>query len=360
MGLVGRKYSAGNSYRYGFNGKENDNEVKGEGGQQDYGLRIYDPRLGKFLSVDPLTKKFPFLTPYQFASNTPIQSIDLDGAEAQNVITGEIDNQLNPRTVGEFKGNKKSLSPWSDLLLQGNSSSEIKSANERFVLHEFKDQKLSHASGNLLNRDYYSVKIDQLPKNFNSPGDFFSFVRVNLNHFMKGGGNSFEPYDGGEDALWKSANPLSSIMRFKGRVGGYNIDDADVVTSNYSYSDKAAYWVFKPVTDISFLSLGSPSLAGDANHPLAGYRQFGIAPNQENGSTFYVRGVDRAWGIGDALLQNVVFNSADILWNIVMKNIANYINTNGGKAIVSDPISDRVNWFKLKSSEKQKIIDAGN
>ncbi|MBW7891902.1 MAG: hypothetical protein H3C48_12960, partial [Chitinophagaceae bacterium] len=64
------------------NGKENDNEVKGEGNQQDYGMRIYDPRLGRFLSVDPLTDKYPELTPYQFASNTPIQAIDLDGKEA--------------------------------------------------------------------------------------------------------------------------------------------------------------------------------------------------------------------------------------------------------------------------------------
>jgi RHS repeat-associated protein len=54
---------AGSGYRYGFNGKENDNEVKGEGGQQDYGMRIYDPRLGKFLSVDPLAKEYPMLTP---------------------------------------------------------------------------------------------------------------------------------------------------------------------------------------------------------------------------------------------------------------------------------------------------------
>ena len=44
---------AGTDYRYGFNGKENDDEVKGEGNQQDYGMRIYDPRLGRFLSVDP-------------------------------------------------------------------------------------------------------------------------------------------------------------------------------------------------------------------------------------------------------------------------------------------------------------------
>jgi RHS repeat-associated protein len=75
-----RKWSLG-SYRYGFNGKENDNEVKGEGNQQDYGMRVYDPRLGKFLSVDPLTPKYPELTPYQFSGNTPIQATDLDGAE---------------------------------------------------------------------------------------------------------------------------------------------------------------------------------------------------------------------------------------------------------------------------------------
>ena len=78
--MPGRKYSTG-SYRYGFNGKENDNEVKGEGNQQDYGLRIYDPRLGKFLSIDPIAADYPELTPYQFASNRPIDGIDIDGLE---------------------------------------------------------------------------------------------------------------------------------------------------------------------------------------------------------------------------------------------------------------------------------------
>jgi RHS repeat-associated protein len=69
------------AYRYGFNGKENDNEVKGVGDQQDYGMRIYDPRVGRFLSVDPLEKKYPELTPYQYASNRPIDGIDQDGLE---------------------------------------------------------------------------------------------------------------------------------------------------------------------------------------------------------------------------------------------------------------------------------------
>lgn len=76
--MPGRSYSNGSDYRYGFNGKEKDVETI----TQDYGMRIYDERLARFLSEDPLTKKYPELTPYQFASNTPIQAIDLDGLEA--------------------------------------------------------------------------------------------------------------------------------------------------------------------------------------------------------------------------------------------------------------------------------------
>ncbi len=81
MVMPGRGYSIGKQYRYGFNGKENDNEVKGEGNEINYDARIYDPRIGRFLSIDPLTKKYPWYTPYQFAGNKPIWAADLDGME---------------------------------------------------------------------------------------------------------------------------------------------------------------------------------------------------------------------------------------------------------------------------------------
>jgi RHS repeat-associated protein len=87
MAQPGRKYSAGSSYRYGFNGKEIDNEVAGDGNQYDYGFRIYNPRIGKFLSVDPLASSYPWYTPYQFAGNKPIQCVDLDGMEEIDAIT---------------------------------------------------------------------------------------------------------------------------------------------------------------------------------------------------------------------------------------------------------------------------------
>lgn len=47
----------------------------------DYGFRIYDPRIAKFLSVDPLSSSYPWYTPYQFAGNKPVWAIDIDGLE---------------------------------------------------------------------------------------------------------------------------------------------------------------------------------------------------------------------------------------------------------------------------------------
>lgn len=88
MLMPGRTYTATTGYRYGFNGKEkeNDNDVKGTGNQQDYGMRIYDPRVGKFLSTDPLSDNYPWYTPYQFSGNSPILSVDIDGMEPSKVL----------------------------------------------------------------------------------------------------------------------------------------------------------------------------------------------------------------------------------------------------------------------------------
>jgi len=69
------------TYRYAFNGKLHDDNIYGKDNSYDYGMRTYDPRLGRFMSVDPIAKQFPELSTYQFASNSPIQAIDLDGKE---------------------------------------------------------------------------------------------------------------------------------------------------------------------------------------------------------------------------------------------------------------------------------------
>ena len=99
MTMPGRVYVSANRFRYGFNGKEKDDEWKSDGNEYDYGMRVYDPRLCKFMSVDPLTKKYPELTPYQFASDRPIQFIDIDGKEGE-VPTIPMSLKLAPLSAG--------------------------------------------------------------------------------------------------------------------------------------------------------------------------------------------------------------------------------------------------------------------
>jgi RHS repeat-associated protein len=76
-------------YRYGFNGKEKDQDGEFGNTHYDYGFRIYNPAIAKFLSVDPLTDEYPWYTPYQFAGNKPIIAIDIEGAEPEYVINKE-------------------------------------------------------------------------------------------------------------------------------------------------------------------------------------------------------------------------------------------------------------------------------
>ena len=67
------------SYRYGFQGQEKDDEVKGEGNSYDFGARIYDPRVGRWLSRDAYEAKYPAFTPYNFVANNPLIFVDPDG-----------------------------------------------------------------------------------------------------------------------------------------------------------------------------------------------------------------------------------------------------------------------------------------
>ncbi|MBI1227717.1 MAG: hypothetical protein GC192_20960 [Bacteroidetes bacterium] len=97
MEMPGRVTTQPGAYRYGFNGKEKDED--GEIGlltNYDYGFRIYNPAIARFLSVDPLTQEYPFYTPYQFAGNMPSVFIDLDGLEPADGTVEARDNVQRP------------------------------------------------------------------------------------------------------------------------------------------------------------------------------------------------------------------------------------------------------------------------
>lgn len=80
-------YTQLKGYRFTFNGMEKVDEINGSGNALDFGARIYDARLGRWMSVDPLSIKYPDLSPYIYCANNSILFIDPNGKE---IIIGGI------------------------------------------------------------------------------------------------------------------------------------------------------------------------------------------------------------------------------------------------------------------------------
>jgi RHS repeat-associated protein len=98
------------NYRYGFNGMEKDDEVKGSGNSYDFGARMYDSRLGRWLSLDPKFQIYVNLNPYHFTGNNPIRFIDTKGDVI--VVPNKADRKavlkmINSKAVGLYAFNSK-------------------------------------------------------------------------------------------------------------------------------------------------------------------------------------------------------------------------------------------------------------
>lgn len=83
--MPGRQFNS-NQYRYGFNGQEKDDEVKGDKNSVDFEARIYDSRLGRWLSVDPDLSLLPSISPYNFVLNSPNLFCDPNGKYSKVTI----------------------------------------------------------------------------------------------------------------------------------------------------------------------------------------------------------------------------------------------------------------------------------
>ena len=180
------RYGSGNlvgagGYRYGFNGKEKDDNITGKTGAiYDYGFRIYDARIAKFLSIDPLTKKYPWYTPYQFAGNTPIQALDIDGLENiyyGNVLTMKGFSGSNTLRLATSEGIKTEMQIWGTekakvkhdvyLVALDNKAFSLISTGEAFTV-SFKNDHLSdkgtYTTFNKTQTESMALPINLLPE----------------------------------------------------------------------------------------------------------------------------------------------------------------------------------------------------
>jgi len=95
--LVPHRTFSSPEYRYGFQGQEKDDEVKGNGNSLNYKYRMHDPRVGRFFAVDPLIKEYPHYTPYSFSGNKVIAHREIEGMEDLSI---HVANPATPNRPG--------------------------------------------------------------------------------------------------------------------------------------------------------------------------------------------------------------------------------------------------------------------
>jgi RHS repeat-associated protein len=76
MTMPGRSYNA-HTYRHGFTGHEKESDLAEGIYTTEY--RLYDARVGRWLSVDPLFEKHVGMSPYNYCMLNPVMMVDPDG-----------------------------------------------------------------------------------------------------------------------------------------------------------------------------------------------------------------------------------------------------------------------------------------
>jgi len=111
--MPGRSFTSSVGYRYGFNGKEKDDEIKGSGNSYAFESRIYDPRLARWLSIDPRFGDYAWQTPYAYHGNSPINRIDYKGEGDKPPVNNDekLYQDINAGEAPEFS--RKDANPFS-------------------------------------------------------------------------------------------------------------------------------------------------------------------------------------------------------------------------------------------------------
>jgi hypothetical protein len=239
----------------------------------------------------------------------------------------------------------------------------IKNVASTWMVDNFYTTNVNSASGDVVNCDFFPVRITQLPTGF-TPETLLEYFRKNINKFVDSNLDvSFEAYDDNPNAathFYDTArlnafgiNSIGALIHIHMTNDG-SVIESDYYNNNTPGSEKHRF---------TFTTMATPL---DFSHPVAGNREFGIYrstdPLHPNEFVFYTMGVDRTsdwvFDLGNSMLNG--FAKADKLWSSVQKNMINFINkpSSGGLAQYHGPpasVKARPKWDDVKDYLKGLI-----
>ncbi len=179
-------------YRFGFNGMEADDEIAGTKNQYTTEFRMYDSRIGRWWSVDPLFKKYPWQSPYVAFDNNPISMIDPSGAGAKVTFKKDEDGNYMKDEDGNYMVNVEA-----DIYIYKNEGEDIdleafakeleSSLNQQFNEGDNKIKVYDPESGRQKKASAefkFNVKTIDAPPNENLAKNVSSNEKMSKNYFF--------------------------------------------------------------------------------------------------------------------------------------------------------------------------------
>jgi len=141
--------------RYTFSGKERD----GETGYSYFGARYYNSDISIWLSVDPLSDKYPNLTPYAYCANNPVKLVDPNGMEWETTEDQNKANTLIETATKQKESKQQELNGLQDIAKPTNNQKEQISSLKKEI--EYLDQGIENITnmGNDQNETYHFKEV---------------------------------------------------------------------------------------------------------------------------------------------------------------------------------------------------------
>lgn len=215
-----------------------------------------------------------------------------------------------------------------------NRLDSLRQAQGGWIVDNYNIQSLEEAFGPIVNCDYFPLRITQFPNNISTslpmtPAEFLEYFRLNINSFITSpitvnfSCNLTPQFDDCQKWNQVSGNAIGSLNHIY--IPG---NSGSVILSDYQH--------INTTTEQHYFKFSTLETPFDAEHPVAGNREFGVFNTSDSLSrySFYTMAVDRTWDWQTNILNNVFggFKRADSLWTNIFANVKDFINQNGGTA----------------------------
>ena len=285
--------TGGDRYRFGFNGMEKDNELKGTGNSLDFGARMYDSRLGRWLSLDPLAVKYPSISPFTFVGNSPLVLVDPDGRKWVNYYDRLIKDKIFEYLCGDITVLDQILKYQQYQEIVNNMIEDIKFYQRPLYDYIENLAIVEDLITNSYKRDV--VVVVRFNENYRSQADVFS------KRGGKGAGvTTFDHNPPGSpyDAMYNNKGvhkPTNPNARVEFEAVGYDVEIYNAIEKDVALSNEAGDIMFNlEYNDISVSEKFDDSDPGEYNNAASTQYSNGISTKyKKEKSSLIKKGISR-------------------------------------------------------------------